>query len=392
MRIGVVRETAPGERRVSLVPDGVARLVRAGHAVFVQSGAGAASYYPDEQYVKAGATVTEDPSIVFGADVVLHIRPSPDGEPGRSWPVPGAVLVGTLAPLSDPRLTARAAQTGLTAFSLDTMPRISRAQSMDVLSSMSTIAGYYAVVWAASRLPKLFPLLMTAAGTIAPARVLVLGAGVAGLQAIATAHRLGATVQAFDTRPVVKEQVESLGASFLTLDVTGAQTAEGYAQQLAEDVHARELALLRDPVAAADVVVTTAQVPGSRAPELVTADMVDAMRPGSVIVDLAAETGGNCARSVPGEVVEAGGVTVFAPLNVPSLMPVHASQLYSRNVVNFLTHLIERGLSRPESGGAWRWDAQDEICRRTCVAHAGEILHEAVRERLAQKGGDADAR
>ena len=380
MDIGVLRETAEGERRVALLPEGVGRLTSAGHHILVERGAGEAASIPDTAYATAGAEVVPDAASLYSrAALILKVRaPSPDEVAQLR---PGTVLVGLLQPLTSPELVTALAAGNITSFSLDALPRISRAQSMDVLSSMSTVSGYRSVLTGATLQGKFFPLLMTAAGTVTPARVLILGAGVAGLQAIATAKRLGAVVHAFDTRPAVKEQVESLGASFLTLPPVAQAEDSGYARQLADEEVERERALLRDPVKEADVVITTALVPGTRAPVLITADMVKAMRPGSVIVDLAAEGGGNCELTVPGQQVSVGGVTIDGSLNVPSQMPQPASQLFSRNITTFVTHLLSVGLKQDPADGM-QLDLSDEIVRGTCITHQGKVVHEATRARL----------
>jgi NAD(P) transhydrogenase subunit alpha len=338
VRIGVPRETSPGERRVALVPDVVKRLVDAGFEISVEPNAGVAASYPDPAYEKAGAQVADD---VWGTEAVVKVRKPSAEETERLRE--GQVLIGLLEPLTDregiERLTAR----GVIAFAMESIPRITRAQSMDALSSQSTVAGYKSVLLAAERLPKFFPMLMTAAGTVPPAKALVLGAGVAGLQAIATARRLGAVVTGFDVRPVVKEQVESLGATFLELGIRGEETAGGYARELSEEDQRRQQEELASRVPEFDVVITTALVPGRPAPKLIPARAVEAMRPGSVIVDLAAETGGNCELTEPGEVVEHGAVTIVGYTNLPSTMPFHASQLYARNVAALLQHLAPKG-------------------------------------------------
>ena len=352
MRLGVPRETAAGERRVALVPESLARL--RGVEVVVEAGAGETAAFPDDAYRDAGATTGD----AWDADVVAKVqRPSAD-EVARLRE--GSVLVGFLQPLADPEGLERIAARGVTAFAMESIPRITRAQAMDALSSQSTVAGYKAALIAADRLPKFFPMLMTAAGTVAPAKVLVLGAGVAGLQAIATARRLGAVASAFDVRPVVKEQVESLGASFLDLGVSGEETAGGYARELTSEEQLRQQEELERRIPEFDAVITTALVPGRPAPRLIPTGAVAAMRHGSVVVDLAAEAGGNCELTVPGEEIVHGGVTVVGLLNLPSTMPVHASQLYSRNVVALLAHLA------PE--GALRLDFDDEITAGACVA------------------------
>jgi len=357
MKVVVPKESAPGERRVALVPEAVRRLGRS-FDVVVESGAGAAAGFLDAEYEAAGARVATRDGIYDGAGAVLRVaRPTPDEV--RELPA-GALLVGFLAPLTDPEGLERLRAQGVVAFAMESIPRTTRAQSMDALSSQATVAGYKATVLAADRLPRLFPLLMTAAGTVAPAKVLVLGAGVAGLQAIATARRLGAVVAAFDTRPVVQEQVESLGASFLDLGVRGEQTEGGYAVELTPEQQAQQQAALEERLAEMDVVVTTAQIPGRPAPRLIPAAAVAAMRRGSVIVDLAAESGGNCELTVPGEEVVRDGVTIVGAVNLAATMPYHASQLYARNVVSLLQHLAPNG--EPELD----WD--DEITRGACVA------------------------
>jgi NAD(P) transhydrogenase subunit alpha len=357
VRIGVPRETAPGERRVALIPDSISRLIATGPEVAVESGAGAAASLPDEAYRDAGASIVED---AFDADVVAKVQ-RPNAEESNAFRE-GSVLIGFLQPLTDPEGVDALGRRGVTAFALESIPRITRAQSMDALSSQSTVAGYKAVLLAAVRLPRFFPMLMTAAGTVTPAKVLVLGAGVAGLQAIATARRLGAVVSAFDTRPVVKEQVESLGATFLELGVSGEETAGGYAVELTEEQQRLQQEELERRIGDSDVVVTTALVPGRPAPRLITRAAVTAMRPGSVIVDLAAEAGGNCELTRPGEDVEEDGVAILGPLNPASTMPYHASQLLSRNITAFLLHLA------PE--GELRLDFEDEITAGACVARA----------------------
>ncbi|HXG77430.1 MAG TPA: Re/Si-specific NAD(P)(+) transhydrogenase subunit alpha [Gaiellaceae bacterium] len=362
MRVAVPRETAPGERRVALVPETVSRLGAAGFQVRIEEGAGAAAGFPDEEYAGAGAELAPGSSLLEGAEAVVRVaRPAPEEVAALA---PGTVLVGFLQPLTDPEGIARLRERGVLAFAMESIPRITRAQAMDALSSQATVAGYKAVVLAADRVPKLFPMLMTAAGTIAPVRALVIGAGVAGLQAIATARRLGAVVSGFDVRPAVQEQVESLGASFLDLGVRAEETAGGYASELTPEQQAQQQAALEERIPDFDVVVTTAAVPGRPAPRLIPRSAVERMRPGSVIVDLAAETGGNCELTVPGEVVEHAGVTVIGTTNLPSLMAFHASQLYSRNVAALLQHLA------PEGKLALDWE--DEITAGACVARPEE--------------------
>ncbi len=382
MEIGVPKESVADEQRVALVPDGARKLVEAGHNVSVQSGAGAASFWDDASYEAAGALVVPDATALYArADLVLKIQGPTDDEVQALRR--GTALVALLQPVSAPRRMQRLAEAGISAFSLDALPRITRAQSMDVLSSMSTIAGYKAALLGATMLPRFFPLLMTAAGTVTPARVLILGAGVAGLQAIATAKRLGALVQAFDTRPVVREQVESLGASYLTLPLPDEQAegAGGYARELSDEAYAHERDLLQDPVKESDVIITTALIPGARAPVLITAEMVASMKPGSVIIDLSGGAGGNCELTVPGQRIVAHRVTIDAPLNLPATMPFHASQLFSRNLVNYVTHLLRNGLAVDAAGNV-SLSLDDEIVGGTCITHAGQIVHRATLERL----------
>ncbi|HWE41994.1 MAG TPA: Re/Si-specific NAD(P)(+) transhydrogenase subunit alpha [Gemmatimonadaceae bacterium] len=374
MRIAIPREIAPGERRVALTPDMAARLIKGGHSVAVQSGAGEGAGFPDSDYQSAGATLVPAPAALYaGADAVLKVhRPTSGASNGAHEATllnKGCVLISFFRPASDRALLEQLADREVTAFSMELVPRISRAQSMDALSSQATVAGYKAVLMAANTLPKFFPMLMTAAGTIRPATVLVIGAGVAGLQAIATARRLGAVVEAFDTRPAVKEQVQSLGAKFVSIELEthDAEDAGGYAKALSDDHLQREQALIAKHVAGADVVITTAQVPGRPAPRLITAAMAGAMRPGSVIVDLAAESGGNCEASLPGRSVAVNGVTVLAPLNVPSELAFHASQMYARNVTALLELLAPKGTLNV--------DMNDEIIRGACITHGGRVLH-----------------
>jgi proton-translocating NAD(P)+ transhydrogenase subunit alpha len=366
MKVGIPRETAEGERRVALVPDSVRRLVDARLDVVVEAGAGSSAGFLDDEYEAAGAKIV--PDAFAEADVIAKVQAPSDDETGRLRE--GQILVALLQPLTNPERVRALADRKVTAFSMDSIPRITRAQAMDALSSQATVAGYKAVLLAASHLGKFFPMLTTAAGTIAPARVLVLGAGVAGLQAIATARRLGAVVSAFDVRPVVKEQVESLGATFLELDVEGAEGVGGYAVALAEDQHEREQELIARHVAESDAVITTALIPGQPAPVLVTAAAARAMRPGSVIVDLAAEAGGNVELTQPGKTVVENGVTIVGETNLPATMPTHASQMYSRNVFTLLEHLT--------ADGELSLDFDDEITRETCVAHDGRVLKEPV--------------
>jgi len=368
MRIGVPRETVEGERRVALVPDGVTKLAAAGAETLVERGAGEAAGFLDSAYEEAGATLVSREDLYAQVELVVKVqRPSSD-EVGLLRE--GQVLVALLQPLVETELVRALAARGVVSFSLDSIPRITRAQSMDALSSQATVSGYKAVLLAAASLGKFSPMPTTAAGTIAPARLLVLGAGVAGLQAIATARRLGAVVSAYDVRPVVKEQVESLGATFVELDVAGAEAAGGYAAALAEDEQARQQELLAAVIGEQDAVVTTALIPGRPAPLLVTEDAVRRMRPGSVIVDLAAEAGGNCALTSPGETVTREGVVIVGETNLPSTMPLHASQMYSRNVTSLLALMVKEG--------ELTLDFEDEIVRDTCVTRDGRVLKEPV--------------
>jgi H+-translocating NAD(P) transhydrogenase subunit alpha len=361
MRVGVPKERAAGERRVALVPELAGRLVASGFEVLVERGAGEAASFPDAAYEEAGARILDD---VYGeADAIAKVQSPSEDEVARLRE--GQVLVGFLQPLTDPEGIARLAARGVTAFAMESIPRITRAQPMDALSSQATVSGYKATLIAAERLPKFFPMLMTAAGTVAPAKVLVLGAGVAGLQAVATARRLGAVVTGFDVRPVVREQIESLGANWLDLGIVGEETEGGYAQELSEEQQRRQQEELEARLPEFDVVITTALIPGRAAPRLIPASAVAAMRPGSVIVDLAAEAGGNCELTEPGEEVVREGVTIVGPMNLPSSMPLHASQLYARNVSALLQHLA------PE--GELVLDFEDEITAGACVTRKEEV-------------------
>jgi NAD(P) transhydrogenase subunit alpha len=361
MRVGVPKERAAGERRVALVPELAGRLVTSGFEVLVERGAGEAASFPDAAYEEAGARIVDD---VYGeADAVAKVQSPSEDEVARLRE--GQVLVGFLQPLTDPEGIARLAARGVTAFAMESIPRITRAQPMDALSSQATVSGYKATLTAAERLPKFFPMLMTAAGTVAPAKVLVLGAGVAGLQAVATARRLGAVVTGFDVRPVVREQIESLGANWLDLGIVGEETEGGYAQELSEEQQRRQQEELEARLPEFDVVITTALIPGRAAPRLIPASAVAAMRPGSVIVDLAAEAGGNCELTEPGEEIVREGVTIVGPMNLPSSMPLHASQLYARNVSALLQHLA------PE--GELVLDFEDEITAGACVTRKEEV-------------------
>ena len=374
MKVGTPKETAPDERRVALVPDTVSRLGAATLEVTVESGAGSAAYIPDEAYEKAGARVVMGAAALLAeADAVLKVQAPSAAE--VELIKKDAVLISFLQPATQGDIVRALAKRGVTAFSLELVPRISRAQSMDALSSQASAAGYKAVLMAAGRLGKFFPMMMTAAGTIPPARVLVMGAGVAGLQAIATARRLGAVVSAYDVRPAVKEEVQSLGATFIELALETQEGEGGYAREQSEEFLRKQRELIGDHIAKSDVVITTAAVPGRRAPLLVTGDMVKGMRPGSVIVDLAAETGGNVELTTAGKDIEIGGVTIIGTRNVPSTMPLHASQLYARNVANLLLHLVK--------DGAIVLDFEDEITKGCCVTHGGEIVNVRAKQLAA---------
>jgi NAD(P) transhydrogenase subunit alpha len=369
MIVGVPQETLPGERRVALVPDLVPKLTGAGLEVVVQSGAGVPAGFPDAAYRDKGARLEAE--ALGRADVVLKVQPPTPAEAGALKE--GATLIGILRPYANAEGIRALAARRVTAFAMELMPRITRAQSMDALSAMSTVAGYKAVLLAANALPKFFPLLMTAAGTVTAARVFVIGAGVAGLQAIGTARRLGAVVEGYDTRPVVREQVESLGAKFieLPLETKDAEERTGYAKAQSEEFYQRQRQLMGACVAAADAVITTALIPGKPAPVLITEEMVQCMRPGSVIVDLAAEQGGNCALTESGQEVVRHGVVILGPTNLPSTVPQHASQMYARTVVNYLMHLFK--------GGGLQMDLADELTRGPLVTRDGQVVHEVVK-------------
>jgi NAD(P) transhydrogenase subunit alpha len=371
MNVGVPVEQLPGERRVALVPASIAPLKKAGFEVMVERGAGESAGFTDAMYQEKGARIAGSRADVFGADVLLQVRAGDFGHMRA-----GQVVVGTADPLSSPGTVAEMARQGVTAFALELIPRITRAQSMDVLSSMATIAGYKAVLLAAGTLPRMFPLLTTAAGTITPAHVFIVGVGVAGLQAIATARKLGAVVEAYDVRPAVKEQVQSVGAKFVELPLETAQSEDkgGYAKAQDESFYQRQREMMARVVAANDVVITTAVVPGKKAPVLITADMVRGMAPGSVIVDLAAERGGNCELTRADHVVVERGVTILGPTNLPSTVPYHASQMYAKNITTFLLHLVKEG--------AVKLDTSDEITKDTLIAHGGEVVNPRVRAAL----------
>jgi H+-translocating NAD(P) transhydrogenase subunit alpha len=370
MKIGVPKETAAGEKRVALVPEVAGKLAGSDLEVVVQRGAGTAAMIPDEVFEQAGARLVESASEVYGADIVVKVAAPTEEEAGQLKA--DGVLIGFLGPLTNGDGIRAIAKSGVTSFAMEAIPRISRAQSMDALSSQANIAGYRAALIGAQELGRYYPMLMTAAGTIRPATVLVLGAGVAGLQAIATARRLGAVVQGFDVRAAVKEQVESLGAHFLEFDLGGdLEGTGGYAKELTPEQQARQQELMAEAIGKVDVVITTAAVPGRRAPVLVTEDAVKKMKPGSVIVDLAAETGGNCELTEAGETVVAHDVKILGPLNVPSTMAEHASQLYARNVSSLLGLMV--------SEGRLELDFEDEVIAGACITRGGEIVHEGAK-------------
>jgi NAD(P) transhydrogenase subunit alpha len=378
MKIAVPRETAEGETRVALTPQIAGQLVADGLEILVQSGAGDASSNLDEAYREAGATIVPDAAALYGqADVVLRVgRPSDEEvEMMRS----GTVLIGTLGTLAKPELARKLAKGGVTAISMDAIPRITRAQSMDTLSSQATVGGYKAVLIAAERLPKFFPLLTTAAGTIRPARGIIMGAGVAGLMAIGTARRLGAVVEATDVRPVVKEQVQSLGGTFIEVEMTEeekakAETAGGYATEMSEDYKRRQAELIAERVKEADFIITTALIPGRPAPKLVTDEMLKSMKPGSVIVDMAAEMGGNVEGTEPNKEVVKHGVTLIGITNLPATMPASATQMYAKNIQTLIKHLVTDGKLEPDFG--------DEITKGATITHGGKVVHEATAKAL----------
>jgi NAD(P) transhydrogenase subunit alpha len=375
MKVGIPRETWPGETRVAVVPAAVPGLKKAGLDVAVEPGAGTAAGFTDDMYRAQGAALLPRSDLFNSSDILLQVRAvPPDGSPLR----PGQTIIGFADPLGSPDVIRRIAPAGVNLFSMELMPRITRAQSMDALSSMATIAGYKGVLLAAVTLPRMFPMLMTAAGTISPARVFIMGAGVAGLQAISTARRLGAKVEAYDVRPAVKEQVQSLGAKFveLPLEAGDAEDKGGYAKAQDEAFYRRQREMMLKVVAASDVVITTALSPGQRAPILLTTEMVDAMAPGSVVVDLAAERGGNCELTRADEVVTHHGVTILGPSNPPALVPYHASQMYSKNITTFLAHLLGKDGATQASLPI---NQDDEITRETLLTRGGEVVHPRVR-------------
>jgi H+-translocating NAD(P) transhydrogenase subunit alpha len=379
MRVGVPKETAPRETRVSLIPAGANTLKKAGLDVVIETGAGAAAGFPDAAFREQGASIVSRSEVFQTSDILLQVRAAPASGPLRS----GQAVIGFADPLGAPQAIRDIAATGATLLSMELMPRITRAQSMDALSSMATIAGYKGVLLAADALPRMFPMLMTAAGTISAARVFIMGAGVAGLQAISAARRLGAKVEAYDVRPAVKEQVQSLGAKFveLPLEAADAEDKGGYATAQDESFYRRQREMMLKVVATSDVVITTALIPGKRAPILVTREMVEAMAPGSVVVDLAAERGGNCELTKPDEVVSHQGVTILGPSNPSALVPYHASQMYSKNITTFLLHLLGKdGAQQPSLS----LSTSDEITRETLLTQGGDVVHARVKELLGQ--------
>lgn len=390
MKVGVLRETYPGERRVALIPDIIPMLLKKGiKEILIQSGAGTEAGYQDNQYVDKGAKIlSERKEVISAAEIILQVRSlgaNPEqGKEDLPLMKKGQIVIGMSEPLSEFDSVKKLADAGVTSFSLELVPRITRAQSMDVLSSMATVAGYKAVLWAAESLPKFFPMFMTAAGTISPAKVFVIGAGVAGLQAIASAKRLGAVVHAYDVRPVVKEQVESLGAKFVEMELETGETQDsgGYAKALGDDFYRKQRELMTRVVAENDVVITTAAIPGKKAPILITEEMVKGMMPGSIIVDLAAEHGGNCELSVSGQTVERHGVQIMGPENVPSTVPYHASQMFSRNITTFLLNMVKEG--------ELNLDMDDEIIHDTLVTRDGSIVHARVLELMGASSKEGE--
>lgn len=381
MIVGVPTERWPGERRVALVPSVVPSLIKRGFEVIVESGAGLGAGFPDAAFADKGARISASRGEVSqAADVLLQVRTDGDGLAGARS---GQIVIGFFDPLSAPQRIQEIASGGVAAFSMELIPRITRAQSMDALSSMATLGGYKAVLLAANHLPRIFPMLMTAAGTIAPAKVFIVGVGVAGLQAIATARRLGGVVTAYDVRPAVREQVESVGAKFveLPLEAAGAEDKGGYARAQDESFYQRQRELMARVVAESDVVITTAAVPGKKAPVLVTADMVARMAPGSVIVDLGVERGGNCELTQPDRVVDHQGVTIIGLTNLPAALPYHASQMYAKNVTTFLLHIAK--------DGKIELDSDDEILRETLLTRGGHVVNPRVLELLGRVGKEA---
>ncbi|MEM7165320.1 MAG: Re/Si-specific NAD(P)(+) transhydrogenase subunit alpha [Planctomycetota bacterium] len=387
MIIGVPRDTQDGERRVALIPASIAELKKKGHDVLVEKDAGVAAGFPDKHFGDAGATVVDRSKVFADAQVILEVNSfgaNPDqGAADLANLNKDQTVIGFSDPLGNAEAAKQVAATGARSFSMELIPRITRAQSMDALSSMATIAGYKSVLLGAEHLPRLFPMLMTAAGTLAPARVFVIGVGVAGLQALATAKRLGAVTSAYDVRPVVKEQVQSVGAKFIELDLeTGdAEGSGGYAKAQGEEFLRKQRELMLKVVSENDVVITTAAIPGRKAPILVTSEMVHAMEPGSVVVDIAAERGGNCELTKAGEVVDVNGVQIVGPLNLPSQIPYHASQMYARNITTFLNHMVKEG--------ELTLDLEDEVVTATLVTNGGDVVHPMIREKLGMPAAEA---
>jgi H+-translocating NAD(P) transhydrogenase subunit alpha len=379
MRVGIPKETGHGETRIAVIPAGVATLAKAGLQVVVEAGAGSAAGFTDAAYTAQGATLAARNDVLASSDILLQVRAMPPSNGLH----PGQAVIGFADPLGAPQAIRDVAATGAALLSMELMPRITRAQSMDALSSMATIAGYKGVLLAANHLPRMFPMLMTAAGTVSPARVFIVGAGVAGLQAISAARRLGAKVEAYDVRPAVKEQVQSLGARFVELPLESADAEDkgGYAKAQDESFYRRQREMMLKVVAASDVVITTALIPGKRAPILITTEMVEAMPPGSVVVDLAAERGGNCEITRPDEIVVHHDVTIIAPSNPPALVPYHASQMYSKNITTFLLHLLGKdGAKQPSLA----LNTDDEITRETLLTKDGAVVHPRVKDLLSK--------
>jgi len=384
VKFGIPRETVAGENRVAVIPKTVKSYVEKGHEILIESGAGSKAGFADSEYEDAGATILKGADKIFSdSDVIVKVnRLAHNSELGRDeveMLSSGKAVIGLLDPLNDTENIEKLVQKNVTVFSMEFLPRITRAQSMDVLSSMSTIAGYKAVLQAAEMLPKFFPLLMTAAGTIPPANVLVIGAGVAGLQAIATAKRLGGKVSAFDTRPVVREQVESLGARFIEMDMDeDAETEGGYAKEISEEFYKRELEVIGEQAKRSDVIITTALIFGKKAPILVTESMLKEMQAGSVVVDLAGVNGGNCELAEPEKTVVQHDVTLHTPLNLPATLPYHASQMYSKNVSNFVAELFQ--------DDSTEFDFKDQVVNDTCIIRDGEIVNQLVQNAIQGKG------
>ncbi len=381
MIIGVVKESFPGENRVALIPDALPPLIKKELEIVIEAGAGKEAGFPDEMYTTKGARIAGSRSEVFSsADIILQVRSlgsnPEEGKKDLELMRSGQTIIGLMDPLGEPASVSELAKTGVTAFSMELMPRITRAQSMDSLSSMATIAGYKAVLIAAGALPRMFPMMMTAAGTITPARVFIIGAGVAGLQAIASSKRLGAIVHAYDVRPAVKEQVESLGGKFVEMELDAEESEDkgGYAKVMGEEFYKKQRELMTKVVSENDVVITTAAIPGKKSPVLITEEMVKGMHPGSIIVDLAAERGGNCELTKADETIEVHGVTIFGPTNLPAEVPFHASQMYAKNVTTFLLHLVKEG--------KLELDLEDEITKETLLSKDGEIFNPRVKELL----------